>query len=70
MSWGTKLSLEAVPAQEAPGGPALANSDAAEGGAEGGLAITPAPLSPMERIRGVEPISGRDPNEPVGDGYL
>lgn len=58
-----------------PGGPrwglAPANSDATvQGGAEVGLAIIPAPLSPMERIGGVEPISGRDPNEPFGNGYL
>ena len=52
-------------------GPAPANSDATvEGGAEVGLAIIPAPLSPMERIGGVEPISGRDPSEPVGNVYL
>ena len=57
-----------------PGGPswglAPANSDAA---AEGETDVRPpiihAPLSPMERIRGMEPILA-DPSELVGDGYL
>ena len=56
-----------------PGGPscgvAPANSDAAGGETEVRPAIIPAPLSPVERIRVMEPILA-DPSELVGDAYL